>query len=337
MQAPKGSLVLYATSPGDVAQDGMGRNGVFTSKLLEYMDRPGLPIENVFKKTAISVSKATDRKQVPWFEGVLLGEFSFKGSANKVETPMVEKISWREDVMTGMEFKWIAPGCRVMGSNENDKGRFGNEVLRENCIQKGFWVGTYEVSNEQYRKYQSTHNSSKYKSLNLNHPSQPVVLVSWEQAVEYSEWLSEQTGFKFRLPTEYEWEFVAKGGQIDKNFYKNPKQICNYENIADKMAQQNFKGWTKTVPCHDGEAVTAKVGTYDPNKMGLYDLLGNVRELTCTEYRATNRHCVNETKKQIIVRGAAWSDSVRFTRISAKRKMKVTQKSKYVGFRLIRE
>ena len=76
--APKGALVFYATSPGDVALDGNGRNGVFTEHFLASLDMPSLTIEKVFKKTAINVSKATNNVQVPWMEGVLLGDFYFE-------------------------------------------------------------------------------------------------------------------------------------------------------------------------------------------------------------------------------------------------------------------
>lgn len=77
MSAPKGSLILYATSPGDVAADGAGKNGLFTEKLMQSMDVEGLKVEDIFKQTAIAVSKASDREQVPYIEGVILGDFYF--------------------------------------------------------------------------------------------------------------------------------------------------------------------------------------------------------------------------------------------------------------------
>lgn len=78
LEAPTGSLILYATSPGKVAIDGKGRNGLFTKNLLENMDRGNLKIEEIFKQTAIAVSKASSQKQVPYFEGVILSDFYFK-------------------------------------------------------------------------------------------------------------------------------------------------------------------------------------------------------------------------------------------------------------------
>jgi len=81
MEAPKGSMILYATSPGKEAFDGKikGQNGLFTGKLLKTMSIPELKIYEVFQKTAQAVVKASDSKQVPYIEGVILGDFYFNG------------------------------------------------------------------------------------------------------------------------------------------------------------------------------------------------------------------------------------------------------------------
>ncbi|MBF0266337.1 MAG: SUMF1/EgtB/PvdO family nonheme iron enzyme [Gammaproteobacteria bacterium] len=83
MHAPTGSVILYATSPGTVAADGSGNNGLFTEKLLDSMREDNLKIEDVFKRTAIEVSNSSDKKQVPYFEGVILGDFYFNKKENK--------------------------------------------------------------------------------------------------------------------------------------------------------------------------------------------------------------------------------------------------------------
>ena len=85
MSPPSGSLVLYATEPGSIAEDGDGRNGTFTQYLLEAMEQPGLTVEQAFKRTAINVRNATDARQTPWVEGVILGDFYFKPSASPAE------------------------------------------------------------------------------------------------------------------------------------------------------------------------------------------------------------------------------------------------------------
>jgi hypothetical protein len=82
MHPVAGTLVLYATEPRKLAQDGEGRNGTFTKSLLAMMKKPGLSIEQLFKKVAITVSNETEGDQVPWFEGVLLGDFYFLPAAS---------------------------------------------------------------------------------------------------------------------------------------------------------------------------------------------------------------------------------------------------------------
>ena len=77
MQPASGSLILYATEPGSVASDGKGSNGVFTSHLVNAINEEGYSIEKVFKVTARNVSQATTKKQIPYIEGVVLGEFFF--------------------------------------------------------------------------------------------------------------------------------------------------------------------------------------------------------------------------------------------------------------------
>ena len=76
-KAPMGTLVAYSTSPGDVAHDGKGRNSPYTSSLLQYMNEPGLNIEQVFKNTRKKLIKDTDGKQVPWELSSLQGDFFF--------------------------------------------------------------------------------------------------------------------------------------------------------------------------------------------------------------------------------------------------------------------
>ncbi len=77
VNAPNGSYIVYATSPGKVASDGVGRNGLFTSKLLKHMDTPGLNIEQVFKLVARDVSTESNGVQLPWLSQSYFGDFYF--------------------------------------------------------------------------------------------------------------------------------------------------------------------------------------------------------------------------------------------------------------------
>ena len=78
LDAPTGSLIVYATAPGEVAADGMERNGIFTKHLLRHMQTPNLPVEHVLKRVRIDVAAETKHRQIPWESSSLMGDFYFK-------------------------------------------------------------------------------------------------------------------------------------------------------------------------------------------------------------------------------------------------------------------
>jgi hypothetical protein len=91
MDAPRGTLIAYATAPGSVAADGDGRNGIYTRNLLSYIATPGMPVEQVFKNVRIGVIRDTNQKQVPWETSSLTGDFYFAPPAVVKETARKEK------------------------------------------------------------------------------------------------------------------------------------------------------------------------------------------------------------------------------------------------------
>jgi len=111
MQPASGSLILYATEPGNVASDGIDDNGVFTEHLVNAINQPSQSIEKVFKITAREVSKATNKKQTPYIEGVILGDFYFDKLPLKATTVPLsvnasddhEKEFWRDVKMDPSE------------------------------------------------------------------------------------------------------------------------------------------------------------------------------------------------------------------------------------------
>jgi hypothetical protein len=90
VDAPKGSIISYATSPGSVAAEGRGRNGLYTAKLLKHMMTPGLPIELFFKEVRVDVAEVSGGKQIPWTESSLMGEFHFviEGKVTITKAPL---------------------------------------------------------------------------------------------------------------------------------------------------------------------------------------------------------------------------------------------------------
>ena len=278
MDAPMGTLIAYATAPDSVAADGAGRNGVYTQHLLQLMRAPGLTIENVLKQTRIGVIRDTDKRQIPWESSSLTGEFYFKpGVAGQTQPsellalgatpkgapkpvapePSVEhKVgdSWT-DPATGMEFLWVPGGTYVMGCGPWSDSCDSMNAPAHSVQLSGFWIGKYEVTQGQWQKVMGS-NPSKFKKGD----NYPVEMVSWGDAKGFGAKMSSLGLFKFRLPTEAEWEYAARSGGREEEFAGSEE--------VDLVA------WYEDNSGGSSHAV----GTKAPNGLGLYDMSGNIGE-----------------------------------------------------------
>ncbi|HRD48947.1 MAG: SUMF1/EgtB/PvdO family nonheme iron enzyme [Candidatus Competibacter sp.] len=249
------------------------------------------------------------------------------------------------DPGTGLDFVWIPPGCFIMGSPDTEKDRGANEAPHQVCL-KGFWMGRTEVTNAQYRKIEAGHNSGAYESYSLNEPNQPVVRVSWHEAVAYADKLSGKSSLRFRLPTEAEWEYAARAGKTNfRTWGDDPGQACRYANVYDETARKATKSFNwDNYPCEDRQVVAAPVGQYAANAFGLYDMLGNVAEWTCSEYdsayaggetRCADRKAAAGGSR--VLRGSSWSDSARQGRFAYRLPFVPELRKFDLGFRLVLE
>lgn len=116
MDAPKGSLLAYSTAPGDVAADGAGANGLYTSKLLARLQQPGLSVVEVFNRTGQDVMRATAGSQVPWIAMSPMGDFCFAPPAPGSPAPPPEPITPPPPVVAQTAYLQVsvnAPDARV--------------------------------------------------------------------------------------------------------------------------------------------------------------------------------------------------------------------------------
>lgn len=246
--------------------------------------------------------------------------------------------------LTGMAFVWVPPGCFLMGSPETEKDRSANEIPHQICL-KGFWMGRTEATNAQYRRFDSSHDSGAYEAHNLNEPDQPVVRVGWQEAFAYADWLSEKSGLHFRLPTEAEWEYAARAGKTGSRYWgDDPNQACRYANIYDETARKTKPFNWASYPCEDGQVVVAPVGKYAANAFGVYDMLGNVAEWTCSEYDSTyaggETRCADRTGTaggRRVLRGGSWSDYPGLVRFAYRFPAAPEYRKFDLGFRLVLE
>jgi formylglycine-generating enzyme required for sulfatase activity len=133
----------------------------------------------------------------------------------------------------------------------------------------------------------------------------PVFLVRWVDGVDYVEWLSGKTGQIYELPSESEWEYVARAGEDSAWTGGAPERVCDHGNVAG--AETSFE-W-RHAECADPFSVgTAEVGYFAPNKLGVYDLVGNVAEWT--------RDCMNLSYLDAPTDGSAWERGLCSSRIT---------------------
>lgn len=162
----------------------------------------------------------------------------------------------------GMKFAWIPPGKFLMGTTiELDQYAYPEEMPRhEVTLTKAFYLGIYEVTEEEWEQVMG-YNPSTFKR-----PRRPATCVLWRYAKEFCKRLSElpkekEKGYSYRLPTEAEWEYACRGGNVEFSLYHFGNTITKKQaNIGNKVGR------------------TTNVGSYAPNAFGLYDMHGNVWE-----------------------------------------------------------
>ncbi len=241
------------------------------------------------------------------------------------------------DKTTGMTFHLIEGGCFEIGAPPNERDHNDNEYRQQSCVKR-YWISVHEVTNSQYQRFRPRHSSGSLQSRTLNAGKQPVTNVSWKDATAFAEWLSWESddGKRFRLPTEAEWEFAARAGTTDR-YYWGQKLDPKYANFSDR----NDPTGASIGNLNDKHAVTAPVGSYKPNAWGLYDILGNVWEWSCSEYSARYNGQENTCSDQPsnkgvrVVRGGSWNNGPGDLRLARRQPRKPDYRDQTIGFRLV--
>ncbi len=245
--------------------------------------------------------------------------------------------------VTGMEFVWVPAGCFQMGSPSSESGRDDDEGPVHRVCVDGFWIGKYEVTNAEYRKFKSGYDSGSFKGNSLNGAKQPVVNVSWNDAVAFAKWLSRKAGRKFRLPTEAEWEYACRAGTTTARFWGDGEvSACSFANVNDRTSKKKNNFSWPSFDCDDGYAVTAPVGSFRANAFGLYDMLGNVWEW-CSDWYGENYYDNSPTQNpqgsgsgsNRVFRGGSWFISPRRVRSASRGRCGPGFRYNRLGFRLV--
>lgn len=233
----------------------------------------------------------------------------------------------------------IPGGTFTMGSPENEAGRDSNEGPQHQVTVSPFYMGKYEVTQEQWRavaslpkvniKLQS--NPSNFKGDNL-----PVEQVSWEEAMEFCTRLSKATGESYRLPTEAEWEYACRANT------KTP--FAFGETITTEQVNYNGNNLDANTPKGKVRFKTTPIGSLGAaNGFGLFDMHGNVYEW-CSDWYSETYYNQSpsadpmgpSTGAHRIIRGGCWASSAQYLRSAYRIGSAPDYRNSVIGFRLVR-
>ncbi|GAA4418983.1 hypothetical protein GCM10023187_52940 [Nibrella viscosa] len=358
---PAGTFTMFATRSGNLSlENAGGRNGYFTQELLKNLVRPNWTLDNIFYETRKGVKAATNNQQEP-------------SVANELDDPFVFVIQdkGKEDTRAvdqpfGPAMVFVRGGTFPMGSNEND-----NEKPIHYVTVSDFMMGKYEVTVAEFEQFieatryltdaeKEGHSYrwngkewEKWSGVNWRcdaegkvrspiESNHPVIHVSWNDADAYCLWLSRRTGKRYRLPTEAEWEYACGNGSAHTKYSwgNEDPSGTNGGNIADQSGRRKFN-WSGIASNYDdGYATTAPVGSYTPNKLGLFDMSGNIWEWCQDWYGSySGSSSVNPqgpgSGTNRVMRGGSWDSGSQYYLSTFRTGHKPAHRGCFVGFRVV--
>ncbi len=238
----------------------------------------------------------------------------------------------------GQSLRRVEPGSFMLGASRSEAGRRANEVIVPVKLTQAFYIGVNEVTNKEFLEFRKEHDSGSSINPSMTGDRNPVVNVSWQDAVEYCNWLSEQEGLNpvyekkfekwvlirpmpngYRLPTEAEWTWAIRyaGGTKPMKFSWGPKMppTTNSGNFADKAAKDLVPSILPGFD--DGYAATAPVGTFTGNALGIFDGAGNAAEWVQDFYDVPTPGQIEgvidplgpDQGQHYVIRGSSWRHS----------------------------
>ncbi|TKG97284.1 formylglycine-generating enzyme family protein [Puteibacter caeruleilacunae] len=234
-------------------------------------------------------------------------------------------------------------------------------------VDESFYMGTCEVTNAQYALFDPTHDSryidQQWKDHTTpgypaNMPNQPVIRVSYDEAVAYCEWLSKKINRKVTLPTDIQWEWACRSGSDNDFWYGSGEEdFSKYENLADhevrkfavrgvnprfigdnNPSMKHYAFIPREESVNDGNMIVSEIAKYQANPWGLYDMHGNVAEWTRSSYKNGSKYQDNFYNADMkVVKGGSWRDRPKRSAATSKRYYYPYQKVYNVGFRVVIE
>ncbi|MBL9138110.1 MAG: SUMF1/EgtB/PvdO family nonheme iron enzyme [Verrucomicrobiales bacterium] len=263
-----------------------------------------------------------------------------------------------------LEFAWVPAGEFVMGDSA---GALDERPAHRVTLANPFWMGVFEIDNRTYARFDPGHDSrvedkNAYQfgihGYPANQSTQPVVRVSWDEAMAFCDWLSARTGLRFTLPTEAQWEYACRAGSGTAFFFGDRgSDFSPYANLADaKLTEFASDPYTVDTPLknptryddwipkdsrfHDGALITVAPGRYRANAWGLQDMHGNAAEWTRSVHTAypvqpKDGRDRRDADGARVVRGGSWRDLPQRATASCRLSYAPWQRVYNVGFRVV--
>jgi formylglycine-generating enzyme required for sulfatase activity len=181
----------------------------------------------------------------------------------------------------------------------------------------------------------------------------PVVCVSWDDARAYAGWLARESGKRYRLPSEAEWEYVARGGTSFPRYWGEHDSredvalslACDHANVYDASSIDAHRFPWPNARCNDRAGTLAPVGRYEPNAFGVFDIIGNAREWVMDCFTASYAGRPRDARawtwqggcEQKGVRGGSWASRPRDARAPARGAERAAHRQSDLGFRVARD
>ena len=243
------------------------------------------------------------------------------------------------------EMAIIPEGQFEMGSTPQEFGHSPEESPQSYItIRESFAIGRHTITANEFELFRQDTEWSLRPELLWSKGNYPVINIRSRDAKLYATWLSEQTGEKYRLPTEAEWEYAARAG-TSTPFSFGDTVSCkdiNFDSSFPYNEAKEKKRWY--LPRCMPSIAASEVGTKPPNTWGLFDMHGNVWEFTDSAW--TNSHLgINRdgstyhsaNGQWLVTKGGSWFDAAIFSRSAARKKRYFDEMDTNLGFRLVRE
>lgn len=250
----------------------------------------------------------------------------------------------KKDVL-GPELAIIPAGQYEMGSHSEEFGHSATENPQHySCITKPFAIGRFTITANDFEHFIADTEWHFRKDLIWSSGRKPVINVRMSDAILYADWLSEQTGYIYRLPTESEWEYAARAG-TSTAFHFGDEVTCkevHFHSLFPYNEAKKKKRWF--LPKCSPMATALEVGSKPSNNWGLHEVHGNVWEFTNTPWHDSHFHSNRDgsandkfLSRAVVTKGGSWFDEAIHARSASRRRRLFDELDTNLGFRLVRE